>query len=455
MNTRGMPQESEDSGGGQAIRRILEDKLPLIRFFERASEGPIYPPWLNGCDCTDPDLEPYECDAHDREYEFVKGVGKGSFGVVSLYKSYSPTQTTFVTKEMDNSDHGLFYRTKTLPPMDNPGPGRLWDETANVWMLRGAPRVSKLHQSFTHGDLELEVYHLLGENAGNGEGFIGFEEWNGRDYSHVSDHDSGGRMKRWVRKETVVDELDTCKITSQLLQAFIGLQERQMLHNDLSHRNYIVDDELNVELIDFGNSGVCLEGYMVDDASWVIALENMETPELALTRQQVGSRPFADLPRHGASYDGAAEDMWRFGVVIYELLHGHGVFENPDPAHQFLPLPDVHLVAAEKAIGSRGIRLLLRRRVALIEDDLYVRDGLSQDCVDALQCLFIKHPKQRPRTEELSAFPWLSNWYLDTDHEFVKRESTMRNGPLNRFNEVEKRYELITPVIPTILPVAN
>lgn len=48
------------------------------------------------------------------------------------------------------------------------------------------------------------------------------------------------------KKKVRLNEIQACKVASQLLEAMTYLMDMNMSHDDLSHRNYIVDKNLNV-----------------------------------------------------------------------------------------------------------------------------------------------------------------------------------------------------------------
>lgn len=48
------------------------------------------------------------------------------------------------------------------------------------------------------------------------------------------------------KKKPVVNELEACKVASQLLEGFIYLWDMNITHSDLSHNNFLIDEELNV-----------------------------------------------------------------------------------------------------------------------------------------------------------------------------------------------------------------
>lgn len=47
-------------------------------------------------------------------------------------------------------------------------------------------------------------------------------------------------------KSTGLNEIQVCKVASHLLEAMVYLLDMRIVHDDLSHRNYLVDEHLNV-----------------------------------------------------------------------------------------------------------------------------------------------------------------------------------------------------------------
>lgn len=47
-------------------------------------------------------------------------------------------------------------------------------------------------------------------------------------------------------KEPILNELEACKVASQLLEGCVYLRDMSLSHGDLSRLNYIVDENLNV-----------------------------------------------------------------------------------------------------------------------------------------------------------------------------------------------------------------
>lgn len=48
------------------------------------------------------------------------------------------------------------------------------------------------------------------------------------------------------QKKTLLNEVQACKIASQLLEAMVYLRDMGMCHDDLSHYNYLISEKLDV-----------------------------------------------------------------------------------------------------------------------------------------------------------------------------------------------------------------
>jgi serine/threonine protein kinase len=60
-------------------------------------------------------------------------------------------------------------------------------------------------------------------------------------------HVYSGASMVW-EKETLLNEIEVCKIASQLVEALIYLRDMGMSHGDLSHRNYLLGENLDVSM---------------------------------------------------------------------------------------------------------------------------------------------------------------------------------------------------------------
>lgn len=57
-------------------------------------------------------------------------------------------------------------------------------------------------------------------------------------------------------KSPRLTELQVCKVVSHLLEALMFMDDRRLTHHDISHRNYLVDEDLNVSDPDLANISV-------------------------------------------------------------------------------------------------------------------------------------------------------------------------------------------------------
>lgn len=120
--------------------------------------------------------------------------------------------------------------------------------------------------------------------------------------------------------------------------------------------------------------------------------------------------------------------LWKFGVLIYDLLHGYSPWEDADDL-EVVPLRTHPLTIGtaeldnselfdkdpahkpEDKVPSRAD--ILARRHRIINSELPIDEHLSQDCVDVLRAMFQKNPNDRPTLEELCTFPWFQGWWVD------------------------------------------
>lgn len=187
-------------------------------------------------------------------------------------------------------------------------------------------------------------------------------------------------------------------------------------------------------MIDLGLVTLSLkeDGFRKNYWSYIEAQEYQMSPELAIEmskdywlEQEGGSDPQVEvfLP-----HDCRVEMLWKFGVLIYDLLHGYSPWEDADDL-EVVPLRSHPLTVAtanldrsdlfepepphkpEDSVPSRGDILMRRRRI--INEELPIDEHLSQDCVDVLRSMFEKDPKDRPTLQALCTYPWFQGWWVD------------------------------------------
>ena len=175
-------------------------------------------------------------------------------------------------------------------------------------------------------------------------------------------------------------------------------------------------------MIDFDSVEIArnVNDYQADDTAHIYALEHMVSPELCQhlldyppeDPEQLGAQKLLEIRR-----DLRAEPLWKLGVIMFELLHGYSPWDSPErDALNITFYPQQLDPRAREA--HRANRDDRRRRI--INDPLPVSDQLTQDCVDVLNAMFAKEPRNRPSIEELASFPWFQGSYVDSGADFTR-----------------------------------
>jgi serine/threonine protein kinase len=120
-------------------------------------------------------------------------------------------------------------------------------------------------------------------------------------------------------------------------------------------------------------------------------------------------------------HDPRAFEQWKFACIVFELLHGYAPWEPPEYYDLIGELYDFHKNMGYKNddgvdIGEAGLEIVLERRDAIINTEVRIDEGMSQDCVDALRAMLARDPAKRPdptHLEELASFPWFQGQWVD------------------------------------------
>ncbi|PGH30372.1 serine/threonine protein kinase [[Emmonsia] crescens] len=225
----------------------------------------------------------------------------------------------------------------------------------------------------------------------------------------------GNRLIR--NKKPLLNEIQACKVASQLLQGIMYLMDLNISHDDLSHRNYLVDKHLNTQLIDFGLSVVAIDEsrFIMSKLCIIHAFEYQLAPEMVyelakpyyVNKERSPGNSGGDLNIH-LPHDVRVVHLWKFGVLVYDLLHGYSPWELPGPAEE---VGDVKAVNMHDC--DRFRQLLDERRARVLNEELSIDENLSQDCVDVLRAMLAKEVENRPSLSELVSFPWFQGHWAD------------------------------------------
>lgn len=175
-------------------------------------------------------------------------------------------------------------------------------------------------------------------------------------------------------------------------------------------------------MIDLGqlHFGLRDEDFFRQATTYIPFYEKFMTPELAIEftkahwireSARTSWSIHVDLP-----HDIRRLTCWQLAAIIYELLHGFAPWEEKEWNERIEGIVN-YRDGAHQAPRLRKVR---ERRGRIINEDLPIDEYLSQDCVDALQMMFVKDPEKRPTLEEMASFTWFGQWSYHSAEEFQR-----------------------------------
>jgi serine/threonine protein kinase len=181
---------------------------------------------------------------------------------------------------------------------------------------------------------------------------------------------------------------DACRsVATQILTGGRDLHANGIVHRDLSLENFLLHDDDNVRIIDFGQA-ICVgpdDVKITVDERGLPGKLHYYPPELY--RKLFGERGHAK----GELYSGMKADMYQVGVTLFALLTG---------GHPFDATNWNRLYPADEAASDRCQNLS-----SVIGD----RRKVNAQCLDLLERLLAPNPDLRPDAEEALSHPWIRN----------------------------------------------
>ncbi|CAG8531245.1 16261_t:CDS:2, partial [Racocetra fulgida] len=130
-------------------------------------------------------------------------------------------------------------------------------------------------------------------------------------YIEMGLHGAGMDLFDYIELNTAMAEDEIKLIFRQVARAIQHLHHRNIVHRDIKDENVILDENGNVQLIDFGSSAYIKAGKKYDTFCGTI---DYAAPEV-LT---------------GKKYDGPPQDIWALGILLYTLIYKENPFYNID-----------------------------------------------------------------------------------------------------------------------------
>ncbi|KAH0541514.1 hypothetical protein FGG08_003989 [Glutinoglossum americanum] len=333
------------------------------------------------------------CGDFKRDYQLYAFLGSGSFGAVFAARTtrrgedgkYLHVAVKFCPIRLAMKQSGGLIRYGRW--------GIISNEVLALALLRDNPGVPKAYAIYAHGCTLISVIELFAVWPDTDE----LESLPPFNFKHnpakivrlqTCDGNELAGTYRSIPGYKEVEEMDVCKMSTIHLSTLQSMKERGCSHDDIAHRNIIINENYDVKLIDWGASQVhpSEEGWFNNRFVTNHEIE-FRPPEWVLSGRNL-------LPsRKGRIVDDHRRyDLWRMSCLVYYYLHHNFPFQ--------LGIPKAE------------------RKWAVRYGELKIKDSLTQDCSDALMAMLEQNPQSRGKTEDLATLPWNSGFYVDTDYEF-------------------------------------
>ncbi|TWW79236.1 serine/threonine-protein kinase Sgk2b isoform X1 [Takifugu flavidus] len=299
------------------------------------------------------------------DFDYLKVIGKGSFGKVLLAK---------------HRKHGRYYAVKVLQKemiVKRKEQKHVMVER-NV-LLKGLrhPFLVGLHFSFQTANM---LYFVL-------------------------DYVNGGELFYHLQRERSFPEPRAAFYAAEMALALGYLHSLGIVYRDLKPENILLDSEGHAVLTDFG---LCKEGVAVGGVMHTFC----GTPEY-LAPEVLRGKPYSP-----------AVDWWGLGVVLYEMLYGLPPFYSQSKAEMFENI--LHAPLRLPGGASQDARSLLR---GLLERHVSKRLGGSRDLAELREHSFFEHIHWDDLLARKLRPPFVPNVTGPWDVSYIDPEFTLQPVP--------------------------
>ncbi|XP_072912550.1 uncharacterized protein [Hemitrygon akajei] len=243
----------------------------------------------------------------------------------------------------------------------------------DTYIQKNMKREPRIHQMIKHPNIVQLFETLETENS----------------YYMAMELCEGGDLMDRISEKKKLEEREVRKYTRQILSAVEHLHRHAIVHRDLKIENFLLDENNNVKIIDFGLSNT---------------LKN-DSQELLNT--QCGSPAYAAPELLAHKKYGPKVDVWSIGVSMFAMLTGTLPFTvepfNIKLLHQKMVNGDMSSIPSE--ISSGAVHFML----SLLEPD----------------------PTKRPSVKEAMEEKWLNEGFFRRPLHSVVYKNRLRSDELN------------------------
>ena len=211
-----------------------------------------------------------------------------------------------------------------------------------------------------------------------------------KNYLVVMEYCAEGELFNYIVKKDRLSENESSFFYYQLINAIEYLHLNGIAHRDLKPENILLGENHIIKLIDFGLSNYISENKL------------LVTP--------CGSPCYASPEMiRGEEYNGADNDIWATGIILFAMLCGYLPFENDE--------------------NSKNNNLLFKK---ILSGKLYYPEYLSDTAVDLMKKILVNSPKKRIKINEIKKH----DFYLKGKKIFEKKLKSNTLNEINIYNQI-------------------
>eukprot|EP00300_Choanocystis_sp_HF-7_P023818 c2519_g1_i1.p1 GENE.c2519_g1_i1~~c2519_g1_i1.p1 ORF type:complete len:598 (-),score=143.70 c2519_g1_i1:112-1905(-) len=344
------------------------------------------------------------------EYQLLKRVGKGAYGVVWRAIEKSTTKVVALKKVFD-----AFENVQDAQ--------RTYREVALLQKFKNHENIVQLHRV-------IRAYNNL-------DAYLVFEYIDTDLLAAIRSNALGEDHKRYV--------------LYQLLRALKYMHSGNVLHRDLKPNNILIGKDSSVRLCDFGLARVLGDGGCVDKGLMTdyVATRWYRSPELLV----------------GSSHYTLAVDMWAVGCVLAELLQGKPLFPGSSTEDQLQKIVGFTGVPSESDVASMrsqyagsvlehsGIPIPKRKKLSA-DNSTSIIGRTAKSSIDLIRELHSSRRSVAALDQLIARFPSAPLDALDLLRKLIVFDPTKRldiDGALNhryvaKFRQLDTEITLSGPV---------
>ena len=213
-------------------------------------------------------------------------------------------------------------------------------------------------------------------------------------YYVVMEYCEEGELFNYIVEKNNLTDSESAFFYYQLINAIEYLHLNGIAHRDLKPENILLGENNLIKIIDFGLSNFFDENKL------------LSTP--------CGSPCYASPEMiRGENYNGADNDIWETGIILYAMLCGYLPFEN-NP-------------------NAKDNRVLFKKILSL---NLDYPNFLTDSSVDLLKRILVADPKERIKIEEIKKH----SFYLKGKKVFEQKQEYITFNELKLYNNQYNNY---------------